>query len=326
MADPFNLGQVPSNILKPRLTQFFGLERIEDLRPWERPKTPLPIDEEIQNLINQIDNRVARIRLQFDQTRALKVLSFIDLDAFEESPKPRCPFFTARYYLLRAAITADLSLKDAGQAVTKIDAMRGGGAALLDQCEKFERHLFSDDFCKPYNADLRMFDENSHLIRKAAWDEQFETIVALLPQMETALKTWLELASHERTRLVEPLKLREFWRECFVEGMGYCWKLLTDADPARQGPFHDFVLAAHRSVKDDAPMDRSIRNVLQKVAGRPVEDRWDREFFRHEDDEHGLPPFVFFENGKQIIWRGPAAWAPPPDLEDADEYDDTRDE
>ncbi|WP_315813839.1 hypothetical protein [Bradyrhizobium sp. SZCCHNR2028] len=313
--------------MKPRLIQLFRFERIDDLCPWDRPVIRLPVDDEVQRLIDRIDDKGAKIRLRFDQARACRVLSFMDLDfpieMDEGSPRPRCPFFATRYYLLRAVVTADFASSGIESSVAKLDEMQSAGTDLLNQCRNFEKYLFSEDFsCKPFNSDEAIFESNDYLRRREAWKGHFESIVHALPQVETAIGKWLSMAAQERDRLSRPLYSRDPWRETFVEVLGYCWKLLTSADPARHGPFHDFVTAAHQSVGGDAPMDRSIRNVLKKVASRPVEDRWSREFLDRGEDADGWSPFVTFSKGKQEIWRGAEAWAPPPDVDNVDEYDD----
>jgi hypothetical protein len=314
-------------ILRPRLIQLFGLERIEDLRPWDRPEKRLPIDKQVQDLIDRTGDKVAKIRLQFDQTRACRVLGFIDLDfqfdLREEAPPPRCPFFAARYYLLRATVTADFASNGIERSVAKLDEMQSAGSDLLKKCRDFERYLFSEDFsCKPFNSDEAIFKSTDYLRRREVWEGHYERLVLALPDIETAMAQWLSTAKQERERLSRPLYSRDPWRETFVEVLGYCWKLLTGADPARHGPFDDFVTAAHETIGGDAPMDRSIRNVLKRVASRPAEDRWDREFIQHNEDADGWSPFVTFASGKQEIWRGAEAWAPPKGLDEADEYDD----
>jgi hypothetical protein len=284
----------------------FGVGKYLGTPPNERPTLRLDIDDEIQKLIDRRTNKNAKIRLTMD-VPAIRRIMFL----LEDDPSP-CPFFAARHLLWRSLTEANrvLAVSEAAQKrtiqiqelVTAVDGLR----RKIEAVDKFDITALFDN---PYNLDGSTFEADEFTQRMVLAASHSRDLQRLLPELHHYLGNLRRDATTEIGRLSPASNRGDIWRQTFVEGIGYSWRLMTGSNPARGGPFQDFTEAAYRSIGGNDSVERQIRTVLDNMLKRPEHDKFDRDSFRYDADDDGYVPVTEHRDGQRIVQRS-AAWAP----------------
>jgi hypothetical protein len=295
----------------------FDSQEYGALKPNRRPSLELKIDEEIQNLINRRKNKNSKIRLSMDDAAIRRMFSLAS-----DGPE-LCPFFASRHLLWRSLMEANRILATASVAqkrVDQIERMKSAADILRGKMDTLAGFDIRALFDNPYNLDGSSFEVDEHSKQMIGANSLAEDLERLFPELYNYLGNLSKDASAEIRRLSPASNRGDIWRQAFVEGIGYSWRLLTGSDPARNGPFHDFAEAAYYSIGGSNPLDRTIRTVLENVGKRPEDDRFDRDCRKYEPDVDGYVPKTLHRDGQRIVQRG-SVWAPyyfDPDLTNYD--------
>jgi hypothetical protein len=164
-------------------------------------------------------------------------------------------------------------------------------------------------FDNPYNLDGSTFEADELIQRMVFVQNHKRDLDSVLPGLHYCLGNLRNDAATEIKRLSPTSNRGDIWRQTFVEGIGYCWRLMTGSNPARGGPFQDFTEAAYRSIGGHDSVERQIRTVLDNMTKRPEDDKFDRDSFRYDTGEDGYVPVSDHRDGQRIVQRS-AAWAP----------------
>ena len=295
----------------------FGVEEYCCLSPEERPSLKLDIDNEVQNLIDRRNNKNAKIRLAMDVPVLRRIIRML-----EDEPTP-CPFFAARHLLWRSLTEANrvLAVSETAQKRTiQIEELVAAVDGLRRKIEAVEQFDIVTLFDNPYNLDGSTFDADESSRRMIFGLSNDRDLGRLLPELRNCLGNLRKDAATEIERLSPTSNRGDIWRQTFVEGIGYSWRVMTGNNPARGGPFQDFTEAAYRSIGGNDSVERQIRTVLDNMAKRPEHDKFDRDSVRYDADEDGYVPITEHRDGQRIVQRS-AVWAPyyfDPDLANPD--------
>jgi hypothetical protein len=284
----------------------FGVEEYCGLSPEERPSLKLDIDSEVQNLIDRQNSKNAKIRLAMDMPALRHIIRM-----HEDEPTP-CPFFAARHLLWRSLTEANrvLAVSETAQKRTiKIEELVSAVDALRRKIESVDDIDIVSLFDNPYNLDGSTFDADDLTRRIIFAESHNRDLERLLPELHYCLGNLRKDAATEIDRLSPTSNRGDIWRQTFVEGIGYSWRLMTGNNPARGGPFQDFTEAAYRSIGGSDSVERQIRTVLDNMAKRPEHDRFDRDSLRQDAEEDGYVPVTEHRDGQRIVQRS-AVYAP----------------
>jgi hypothetical protein len=284
----------------------FGVEEYCGLSPEQRPSLKLDIDNEVQNLIDRQNNKNAKIRLAMD-TPALRRI----IHMHEDEPTP-CPFFAARHLLWRSLTEANrvLAVSETAQKRTiQIEELVAAVDGLRRKIESVDDIDIVSLFDNPYNLDGSTFEADDLTRRIISAESHNRDLERLLPELHHCLGNLRKDATTEIDRLSPTSNRGDIWRQTFVEGIGYSWRLMTGNNPARGGPFQDFTEAAYRSIGGGDSVERQIRTVLDNMAKRLEHDRFDRDSLRQDAEEDGYVPVTEHRDGQRIVQRS-AVYAP----------------
>lgn len=291
----------------------FGVEDYSKLSQSERPSLELDFDKEIQKLIDRRANKNAKIRLDIDEAAIRRMF------ALPDSGSKLCPFFVARHLLWRSLVEANRVLASASTAqkrVVEIENMRSVASSLRRKIHTLAEFNLRKLFENPYNLDGSSFEADELTMNLIIMESLNGDLERLLPELSNCLSNLDNYSSAEIRRLSPTSNRGDIWRQAFVEGTGYAWRLLTGSAPARSGPFQDFAEAAYFSLGGSNSLDRTIRTVLSNVAKRPEHDRFDRDCIQHSPEIDGYVPKTLHRDGQRVVQRA-AVWAPyffDPDL------------
>jgi hypothetical protein len=277
-----------------------------DIPPNERPALELDIDSEIQRLIDRRTNKNAKIRLTMDVPTVRRIIRML-----EDDPSP-CPFFVGRHLLWRSLIEANrvLAVSETAQRRTiEIEGLVSAVDALRRKIEAVDRIDIVSLFDNPYNLDGASLEADEYTQRMMFAEVHKRDLEDVLPGLHNYLGNLRKDATAEIARLSPNSNRGDIWRQTFVEGIGYAWRLMTGNNPARSGPFEDFAEAAYRSIGGNDSVERQIRTVLDNMAKRPKHDQFDRDSFQHDADDDGYVPVTEHREGQRIVQRS-SAWAP----------------
>ena len=283
----------------------FGVDQYEGLGPCRRPPRELEIDTEIQDLIDRQASRNKKICLNMDRTTIASMLFLIDEDDL-------CPFFAGRHLLWRSLVEANRVLavsETAQRRRIQIEELVSALDGLRRKIEAVDKFDIVPLFDNPYNLDGSTFEADELTQRMVLIENHKRDLGDVLPRLHYGLGNLKKDALTEIQRLSPSSNRGDIWRQTFVEGIGYTWRLLTGSNPARGGPFQDFTEAAYRSIGGKDSVERQIRTVLDNVAKRPEHDKFDRDSFRYDAGEDGYVPVSEHRDGQRIVQRS-AAWAP----------------
>lgn len=284
----------------------FGVEDYSKVSAGERPSFELDFDKEIQKLIDRRTNKNAKIQLAMDEAAIRRMF------ALSDDNSELCPFFVARHLLWRSLVEANRVLASASAAqkrVVEIDNLRSTASTLRRKIRALSDFDLRKLFDNPYNLDGSSFEADELTMNLIIIESLNGDLERLLPELSNCLGNLDKYSSAEIKRLSPTSNRGDIWRQAFVEGTGYSWRLLTGSDPARSGPFQDFAEAAYYSVGGSNSLDRTIRTVLDNVAKRPEDDRFDRDCIQHAPEIDGYVPKALHRDGQRVVQRA-AVWAP----------------
>jgi hypothetical protein len=284
----------------------FGVDQYGKLALRSRPPRELDIDREIQGLINRQGSKTKKIYLNMDRPTIASMLFLIDEDD-EVSP-----FFVGRHLLWRSLVEANrvLAVSETAQKRTmQIEELASAVDALRRKIGAVAEFDIRNLFDNPYNLDGSTFEADDFTQRMVLVESRNRDLERLIPELDYCLSNLRKDAATEIERLSPTANRGDIWRQTFVEGMGYSWRLMTGSNPARGGPFQDFTEAAYRSIGGSDSVERQIRTVLDNMAKRPEHDKFDRDSFRFDAEDDGYVPVAEHRDGQRIVQRS-AAWAP----------------
>lgn len=257
--------------------KLFGKQTLPDgsappLEKWKKPtKSTLRIDGIIKTLDDRRNDKNAKIALR-------------DPENFESKRPGFCPFYAARIDMILAVSTAGTIMERTKQAQSlskHLADLEKIAHDTLKQNSLFRLNYSPSSFTFDMSFDGSTIDLDE---RDALWRTHFNAFAELhnLGERYCELVDFVqESAKQERERLNRKRR-NEIWRQIFVEEMGYCWRSLTGANPAGQGPFQDYVNAAYYDLGGRTSLAGIIRTVLASVAQRSADDRFDRNFVAQE--------------------------------------------
>jgi hypothetical protein len=283
----------------------FGTDEYEQLPPSCRPPREVDLDREIQILVDRQNSKTAKIRLNMDRSTIAAMLFLVDEEDLN-------PFFAGRHLLWRSLTEANRVLavsETAQKRASQIEELVSAVDILRRRIEAIDKVDIVSLFDNPFNLDGSTFEADD-LARRIIFAESHKRdLERLLPELHHCLGNLRKDSIAEVERLSPTSNRGDVWRQTFVEGIGYSWKLLTGNYPARGGPFQDFTEAAYQSVGGTDSIERQIRTVLDNMAKRPEHDRFDRDSFQHDAEEDGYVPVTEHRDGQRIVQRS-SVWAP----------------
>lgn len=220
-------------------------------RPWQKPKSVLPIDERVSALIAK---KKMRDRGQFD--------------GLGKSDVERCPYAFSRRTLAHAALLSDWKAGDEGSVrepiISAIRRFKGGADSLSDQLSRSITELnklqLRDDYSPAIDGELCMLAEKAG------------PLIDLLLGSQIALKKFLPLVQNAYRRQTQ--NQGNIWRIQFVTTLGFLWRRLTGRDPSPGPSFQAFVEAGWETLssEEDYKWDRAIRTACKRNKGDWVRD------------------------------------------------------
>ncbi|MCP1783871.1 hypothetical protein [Bradyrhizobium japonicum] len=207
----------------------FGVDQYEGLGPCRRPPRELEIDTEIQDLIDRQASKNKKICLNMDRSTIAGMFFLIDEDDL-------CPFFAGRHLLWRSLVEANrvLAVSETAQKRTsQIEELVSALDGLRRKIEAVDKFDIVSLFDNPYNLDGSTFEADELTQRMVLVENHKRDLGDVLPRLHYGLGNLQKDALTEIRRLSPSSNRGDIWRQTFVEGIGYTWRLLTGSNPAR---------------------------------------------------------------------------------------------